>query len=321
MPENRKYFPHKSVLLLGTRTEEGLPLPPAHHINFILKGILAQAQSRYPVKICHALFMANHLHMIAVVDNPEDIPNFMRYLKTESSHAINRLLGRSKKTIWAEGYDSPILATPEKVIHYIKYIYLNPTRANLENSIEEYPGVSTWKMFKDRKHVTYHPRVPRPLLKPLYSATLSISEQKRLVQQWERLELPKSRLEICPWAWAECFDGIDIEATRKRILSEIAEEEAYYLRQRERDKRQVVGATALRRQSMLKEYTPEKRSRRVIVISEDKELRKRVIEHFKALCELAAKAYQSWKRGDLKPKIPPGLFSPRVPCLVSALPI
>ncbi len=321
MPENRKYFPHKSILLISTRTEEGLPLPPNHIINTILEGILAEAQTRYPVRICHHLFMANHLHMILVVENAQDVPNFMRYLKSESSHAVNRLLGRSKKTIWSEGYDSPILATPEKVIHYIKYIYLNPSRAHLEDEIDRYPGVSSWKMFKEKRHLSHHARIPRPLLKPLASPALSINEQKRIVSEWERMELPKARFALSPWAWAECFEGIDIDSTRERILREISEEEAISRAERKRDGKQIVGATALRRQSMLKEHVPQKRSRRVIVISEDKELRKRFIEHFRALCGLAMDAYKNWKRGDLRPKIPPGLFAPSVPYLASALPV
>jgi len=319
MPKNRKYFPHKSVLFITTRTEEGLPLPPNHVVSAILWGILAEARSRYDVRICHLAFMSNHLHLILVVNNPEHVSSFMRYLKSESSHAVNRLLGRRKKTIWSAGYDSPILLTPERVVHYARYIYLNPSRAGLVESIDEYPGVSSWSMFLNKRPVSQHARIPRPLLKPLSSPALSISEQRRLVSGWERLELEKKSFLLEPWAWVECFPGVNIEETRDSIIAGVREAELGYRQERLAVGKRVLGATALRRQSMTKEHVPTQRSRRMVVLCENKKLRKQFLEHFKSLCDLAAAAYKSWKRGDLLVRIPAGMFSPRVPTLVSAL--
>ena len=70
MPENRKYFTHQSVLFCTARTEVGLPLVASHCMNFILWGILARAKELYAVKVCHFVFMANHLHMVIVYPVP-----------------------------------------------------------------------------------------------------------------------------------------------------------------------------------------------------------------------------------------------------------
>lgn len=296
-------------------------MPPSYVINAIIWGILAAARARYRVRICHFVFLANHLHMILVVENPAHVPDFMRYVKSEITHAVNRLLGRHKKTIWEEGYDSPNLRTSAKVIHYIKYIYLNPSRAHLVDSIKEYPGVSSWEMFVNNIHKTQHARIPRPLIEPLYSPALSINEQRLLTSRWENLGLQRDEFILEPWAWVEAFPSIDIEACRSKILRDIEQVEQHYREKRRRKKRGVIGATALRRQSMTKEHTPKARGRRMIVICEDKELRKRFLDHFRALCKIAADAYESWKKGDFTPKIPPGMFAPRVPVLASALPV
>lgn len=102
MPENRKYFVNRSVHLVTSRTEEGLPIVASFLLNFIIWGILARARGKFRVRICHFVFLANHFHMLIVVDNPEHVPAFVGYVKCEIAHAINRLLGRRRKTIWME---------------------------------------------------------------------------------------------------------------------------------------------------------------------------------------------------------------------------
>jgi len=296
-------------------------MPPTHVMNAITWGILADARSRYRVRVCHFLFMANHMHMILVVDDPEHISAFMRYVKSEISHAINRLLDRGKKTIWAEGYDSPIILSADKVIHYIKYIYLNPARAGLVNSIKEYPGVSSWRMFSTDHLATSHDKIPRPTLKPLATPALSVNEQQEIVKTWGHMGLKKQKFVLEPWAWLESFSGLEKEEVLDRILSGIRTQEEVYREKREARGKTVLGPTALRRQSMAKEYTPKRRNRRMIVLCDDKDLRRRFIEHFRALCDAARAAYESWKRGDLRSKIPPGMFAPKLPVLASALPV
>ena len=321
MPKLRKYFPHNSVVFITTRVQEGIPLPPSYVINAILWGILSEARSKYQVRICHFAFMGNHLHLLLMVDNPEHVSEFMRYVKAETSHAINRLLGRDKRTIWEEGYDSPLVPTLSKILHHIKYIYVNPSRASLVDSIKEYPGVSSWEMFVRGIRTVKHAKIPRPELRPLYSPALSINEQRAITRHWEDKGFKKSEFTLEPWAWVELFPGVDIEQCRSEILESVFEDEEYYRQKRLRENKRVVGATALRRQSMLKEHTPEKRGRRMVVICEDLDLRKSIVEHFRSLCAVAVAAYSRWKQGDLRPKIPPGMFAPRLPVLASALPI
>src|SRR5690606_34556989 len=112
MPKNRKYYRHNDCLLVTSRTEEGLPIVPTTVLNLLINGILAKATTMYKIKLCHYLFMANHFHILLVVDNPEHVSSFLRYIKSETAHAINRLLNRRRKTIWLSGSDSPIILTP-----------------------------------------------------------------------------------------------------------------------------------------------------------------------------------------------------------------
>lgn len=260
--------------------------------------------------------------MILVVDDPEHVSAFIRFVKGEIAHAINIQLGRRKKTIWAEGYDSPIILTAIDVERYIHYIYLNPSKADLVETIDSYPGVSSWEMFLSGNCKSTHQKQPRPSILPLPQAAISINEQRRLVDIYENQNHPKFEFELEPFAWITCFsefEGVDLEEIKSRIISEIQEAEEELSLKRKAKKKRVIGATKLRRQSMLIEYQPEKYSKRMICLCFDKELRKAFISHFRELCFQARQAYQSWKRGDLAPKIPPGLFAPALPGLVSEI--
>ena len=99
MARNRKYYPNRTVLLVSSRIEEGLPIVPSLNLNFIVWGILARAQSMYGVQVCHFVIMSNHFHMLLVVQDPEAVSDFLGYVKAEIAHAINRLQGRRQKTI------------------------------------------------------------------------------------------------------------------------------------------------------------------------------------------------------------------------------
>jgi len=323
MPENRKYFANKTTHLISTRTEEGLPLVPNHLMNFIIWGILARAKAQFQVRICHFVFLANHFHMLLVVENPAHIPKFVGYVKAEIAHAVNLLLGRQRKTVWAEGYDSPPILTPEDVQRYIEYIYLNPAKANLVNLIEEYPGVSSWQMFISDQTSVKLKAIPRSLILPLASPALSIGEQKKLVESYLRQELLEFAFELEPFAWLECFPELNTEKHslefKAHTINGLKATQEQLINDRTKNKKTVIGSTALRRQSMLLDYQAKKFGRKMICICSNKKLRRNYIARFKELSFKAHKVFEQWKRGDFNAKIPPGFFAPCAPVLVSAM--
>jgi hypothetical protein len=260
--------------------------------------------------------------MMLVVDCPQHVPAFIGYLKSEISHCINRLLGRRQRTIWQEGYDAPMLIDVASVRRYIKYIYANPTRAFLVPDIAEHPGVSSWEMFTSGKYRANHRRVSRPQLFRLYSPALGVNEQKRIVEELKKLPGSESEFVLEPFAWVDTFpelQGVDLNQLKREILEDVAKELREIREAHAREKKRYIGATELRRQSMLLEHTPKKFSKKMICIAEDKELRKSFIRTFKHLADLARAAFKRWKEGDFSAEIPAGMFAPCLPCRASAL--
>ncbi|MCO6429922.1 MAG: transposase, partial [Deltaproteobacteria bacterium] len=318
MPRPRKLFPHRSVVYITTAMEEGLPMPANPLILLIISGYLARAQSLYPVTICHAYVSSNHLHLIAVVENPYDICNFMKWFKTESAHAINKLLGRRKRTVWCEGYDSPVVLTRKSVINKIVYIYSNPSTDGLEESIDNYPGLSSWQAFVKGKDVeSYHPWVRRFMVPEVTG--LSLTKISEIAQTLKKSIKAKHLLKITPNAWMECF-GVTNEkrklAINKRIIAMVRENENQMRKERGLSGAKVIGRQKLISRHMDMSYRPNRSGKRMHCISSDIPLRVKFLTEKKAVVAEGRKVSERWKVGDFSVPYPPGLFPPSMPTLV-----
>ena len=315
----RKIHIHNSVLFVTISLEAGLMMLCNSLHKTIIGSALARAQELYPLTICHFLFEASHVHLIVVVDNPDDVKGFIERFKTESAHAINRLLGRKKRTIWCDGYDSPVLLTLKDVQREIVYTYTNPAKDNLEDSVRKYPGLSSWEMWRKGRPEQVYPWIHRtdvPCIKGKY-----LSPQKYNAMAGLLISRAKERhtFRIEPDAWMKCF-GIctqeDKDELNAEILKEIKDTEKYYRQQREKKRRGVMGREKLLREQMKPNWQPERQGRRMWCICHDKELRIEFIMMMKDLIRKAVEVYKRWKQGDQRVPFPPGLYPPPMPKVV-----
>lgn len=310
MPNNRKIFIRGSLVELCFRTEVDLPFVATPYIQLIIKSILARAQSLYPLTLCHALLMSNHPHLLVKVDNPRDIKNFVAYFKRESAHAINRFLGRKKRTVWCDGYDSPVVLDAKKAVERIVYLYTNPQNANLVETIEEYPNFSTWKNFIEGGATTTFKRIVRDRIPKLPKRTLSFALQDQIAEELEKGGLEEYTLTIEPDAWMQCFpelDGSDAVEVNSEIEARIRSQERLLNRRR---KRRVKGSHALRLEQMNASHEPKKRSKRSVCLATRCEIRGIFLAWFRAMAFEARLKFQQWREGDLLADLPPGMFWP-----------
>jgi REP element-mobilizing transposase RayT len=322
MPRVPKTIFNRTTLIVTTRTEEGLPLVATSYMRAIIESILARAQQLHPVQVCHYLFMGNHLHMIVRVDNPQDVPAFVNRIKTETAHAINRLLGREKRRIWSEGYDSPALLTAEDVIDKIVYIYTNPQRAGLVDKIEEYPGANSWEMFMCNNTTKSSPWIHRPAIPALSRKPMGVAEQEALKEQLLSGAKQEHLFTLRPYGWLDCFKipESEIPIIKRKIASMVRAVEAELRGRRKLKNKHVLGKKTLMLQSPFKEYVPKTYGRRMICISQDVELRKRFIEYVKHLFRKGREVFESWRAGDLTVPFPSGLFPPSLPVVSNLIP-
>jgi len=308
MGRNRKLFIHSQTHAITFRAEEGLPLPPNHLVKEILQTILCRAQTLYPVDASGLIFMSNHCHMNLTIIDPEDLDRFVQYVKRESAHVINRLLGRRKHTIWCDGYDSPQILDVDKAIEHLIYIYTNPQNDNLVETIDQYPGVSSWKMFINEDYEIKKKRIPRSAIKKVFSRVLTKAQQRRIIKGFKKDSLEENTFILKPFAFLQsfCTDMTEDEA-RELIIEGVRAKEKLLAQER---KYPAMGRKRLESQAINAPHTPKKFGKRMICLSSFIELRRSFISWYKGLCAQASEAYRVWKSGDRTTLFPPGMFAP-----------
>lgn len=313
MPSNPKLYVSNKVSFVTSRIEEGLPLVASEHVKLILEGILARATERYDITLCHHVWMGNHFHMVVVVRDPEAVSRFLCFLKTESSHAVNHLLGRTRRTVWSGGSDSPILLTAEDVIEKIAYLYANPAEAHLVDTIDEYPMLSSWEMYRKRQCNKQCPIICRDKIPSIGPKHLSLRHQRAFATALSEGSKSKATLTIDPYAWVKCFPelkGLTKAQIDELVISRVREKEDIA---RKNHNGNVLGALALRTQDMDIHHQPKKFARKMICICRDISLRLEFIRWAKDLFSQAKNVYSEWKKGNPFHLFPPGLFPPRPP--------
>lgn len=313
-----KYHPHGSVLFATFSIEQGVLLLCNPLCEAIIKSCLARAQFMYPVKVVAFLIEGTHVHLVLVVNNPDDVPSFIGHFKTESAHALNSILGRKKRTIWCEGYDSPIVLTPLRTLLVLSYIYTNPAKDNLENSIDNYPGVSSWKMFRKGELKKSWKRLRRPYYQAL---TLDMHNLRGYTKEAERLlALAKKThtFELSPDAWLDAFSIHDQEERKnlnQKLINRIRTVEEREQRRRAKQGKKVMGAEKLRHQPFDTTRLSKREGKKMWCLSEDRELRIQFIMFLKDLFAKARAIRERWKVGDYSLPYPLGLYPPCQPKL------
>ena len=302
--------------------EEGLFLLANPLCKFIILSCLARAQALYPLTICHLIVEGTHIHMIVVVDNPDDVYEFMRHFKTETAHRFNKILGREKRTVWCDGYDSPVVLTPLRALIAIAYLYSNPAKDNLEDSIDSYPAFSTWKMFQKGEHSKRYKWIHRYSYRPLSGNVQNIREYAKDAERIAAVDAPLQEFSIKPNAWMEAFgvsDPLEQQKTNNVLVARIR-----LLEQRARKKRDLTGKRILGREKLLSQpiniyYRPKRSGRRMWVLSEVRSVRVAFINFLKNLISEGKRVRALWKMGDFSSPYPLGLYPPSMPKLAEPI--
>ncbi|MBX2993047.1 MAG: transposase [Bacteroidetes bacterium] len=108
---------------------------------------LNAASSRHAVTIAAYVLMPNHYHLLAQQTRDDGIAKMMEALGTSSAKRFN-LKYKHVGHLWQGPYRYAFIPTYEGIAEVARYIHLNPVRARLAKSPEEWP----WSDY--REHVT-----------------------------------------------------------------------------------------------------------------------------------------------------------------------
>jgi len=296
------------------------------YMKLIIEGIIARVQRDHKVELIALAFMANHLHVLIRALDRDQCKRFYGEVQKQLTEAVKRLLGREHLNLWrANGTSVVQYGDLASVLRRIAYAFANPARANLVDSIDQYPGVTSYESFKnspatlDAVDTKECPWIQLPMIPRLPSVSVNERQDRHIVSVMRERAKEQHALSFKPHAWMRAF-GIttdeEVAHMRREIFRLLDEFE-----REARDKRvekcwKVKGAKRLRVEPINLSYVPP-RSVRIFVYAVDKYTRIRMIADFKEFCRLCRECYEAWKRGDYTVEWPPGAFEPAHPVRVN----
>ncbi len=98
---------------------------------------LKEAADRYKVDIHAYALMTNHIHILATADDKDGITRMMQYVGRYYVPYINHTYGTSG-SIWEGRYKASLINDEEYLLTCMRYIELNPVRADMARSPAHY---------------------------------------------------------------------------------------------------------------------------------------------------------------------------------------
>jgi len=100
-------------------------------------GWLTEAAERYGCDIHAYVLMTNHIHILATPDSKQGISLMMQYTGRHYVPYINYTYGTTG-SIWEGRYKSSLIHDEPYLLSCMRYIELNPVRANMVNNPSQY---------------------------------------------------------------------------------------------------------------------------------------------------------------------------------------
>ncbi len=115
-----------------------------HDFQYYL-GLLRQAQDKIDVAVWAYCLMPNHVHLVVVPENENDLARFFGPAHRKYALSINHRM-HWRGHLWQERFHSFVMDEPH-LLAAIRYVELNPVRARLCASADE------WKWSSARAHL------------------------------------------------------------------------------------------------------------------------------------------------------------------------
>lgn len=237
-----------SLVEVTTRTlQSRLLLTPSPELNRIVIGALARASRLYKVGVVAFACLGNHYHLMAWVDDAEQLASFMNLFNSKVAREVARLTGWKDK-IWSRRYQGIVVSNEEAAqVARLTYLLGSGCKENLVARIEEWPGVHC---------------APALLAgTPLKGVWINHTQEYHARQRGEKpdpqtFEEPET-LTLVP---LPCWEHLSPEQYRRQIAALVESVEAAAEAQRKKSGRRPLGREAILRQDPTAEPQRTKKS-------------------------------------------------------------
>ncbi len=157
MPRKPRFFLPEVPVHIVQRGHSREPVFFEDHDYSAYLRWLKEGAERYKVDIHAYVLMTNHIHILATAHDKDGISRMMQYLGRHYVPYVNHTYGTGG-SIWEGRYKASLIHDEEYLLTCMRYIELNPVRANMVRS----PAHYRWSSYrhngqgKEDTLVTYH---------------------------------------------------------------------------------------------------------------------------------------------------------------------
>ncbi len=130
-------YPHHMIQRGNNRA--AIVATPADYRFFL--DLLGDAAQQFDVAIHAYVLMSNHFHLLATPQTVDGLPKMMQAVGRTYVRYFNRVQQRTG-TLWEGRYKSTVIQTDRYLMACMAYIDLNPVRAGLVSTPQDYPWSS-----------------------------------------------------------------------------------------------------------------------------------------------------------------------------------
>ena len=143
MARKLRYVPQRRTLVsITNRTLQGrYLLRPGPAFNDLFLGILGRTQRLHQRAIAAVSVLSNHFHLLLIVDDAQEVADFMRDLQSQTAREVNRLTDW-RGPVFEHRYDMTVVTNEEGAqVERLKYVLAQGVKENLVERVCQWPGV------------------------------------------------------------------------------------------------------------------------------------------------------------------------------------
>jgi putative transposase len=302
MGRKLRYVPQTRTLVsITNRTIQGrYLLRPGPSFNDIFLGILGRTQRLHEMAIAAVSVLSNHMHLLLIVDDAQEVAGFMRDLESKLAREVNRLTGW-RGPVFERRYEMTVVTDEEGAqVERLKYVLANGVKENLVERVCQWPGVHSAEALIHGK--------------PLEGHWFDRTRQYAARNQGEELSREKFVFaESVVLSPIPCWAHLPADRYQERMKNLVEEVDAEAATARQRSGARVLGVKAILAQDPQTRPTSVARSPAPLVHAATKAARKMFYEIYAEFVSAFRTAAEALRRGRRDVPFPIGSFPPAPP--------
>jgi REP element-mobilizing transposase RayT len=301
-----RYVPQPRTLVsITNRTLQGrYLLRPGPSFNDLFLGILGKAQRQHETDIAAVTVLSNHIHLLLIVDDAQEVSGFMRDLQSKLAREVNGMTGW-KGPVFEHRYNMTVVTGEEPAqVERLKYVLANGVKENLVERVCQWPGVHSAEALM---HGT-----------PLEGHWFDRTREYAARNQGEELSRDEHVFaESVVLSPIPCWAHLPADRYRERVKNLVEEVDAEAARARRQSGAKVLGAKAILAQDPQTRPDSVACSLAPLVHAATKAARKMFYEIYAEFVSAFRAAAEALRQGRRDVPFPAGSFPPALPFVPS----